>query len=54
MKLVARWALVAASEVRICQVRAPFGVLLPQEIFAGNHRGTQLTFGRLFVASTPS
>jgi len=24
--------LVAASEVRICQVRAPFWVLLPQEI----------------------
>ena len=30
MKLVARWVQVAASEVRICQVRAPFGVLLPQ------------------------
>jgi hypothetical protein len=27
MKLVARWAQVAASEARICQVRAPFGVL---------------------------
>jgi len=32
MKLVARWAQVAASEVRICEVRAPFGVLLPQEV----------------------
>jgi len=32
MKLVARWAQVAPSEARICQVRAPFGVLLPQEI----------------------
>src|SRR5262245_37549012 len=28
MKLVARWAQVAANEVRICQVRAPFWVLL--------------------------
>jgi len=28
MKLVARWAQVAAIEARICQVRAPFWVLL--------------------------
>ena len=47
MKLVARWAHVAASEVRICQVRAPFGVLLPQEIFACHHRGAQLAFGQI-------
>jgi hypothetical protein len=32
MKLLARWTQVAASEARICQVRAPLGVLLPQEI----------------------
>jgi hypothetical protein len=32
MKLVLRWAQVAASEARICQVRVPLRVLLPQEI----------------------
>ena len=47
MKLVARWAQVAAIEVRICQVRAPFWVLLPHEILRA------MTAGRSCVRSYP-
>jgi hypothetical protein len=54
MKLVARWVQVAASEVRICQVRAPFGVLLPQEILRAITAGRSWRSARLLVASTPS
>src|SRR5215471_11036537 len=54
MKLVARWAQVAAKEVRICQVRAPFWVLLPQEILRAMTAGRSWRSARLLVASTPS
>ena len=54
MKLVVRWAQVAASEVRICQVRAPFWVLLPQEILRAITAGRSWRSARLLVASTPS
>src|SRR5271165_4781447 len=54
MKLVARWAQVAASEVRICQVRAPSWVLLPQEILRAITAGRSWRSARLLVASTPS
>ena len=47
IKLVARWVQVAASEVRICQVRAPFGVLLPQEILRAITAGRELTFRQI-------
>jgi hypothetical protein len=48
MKLVARWEQVAAaSEVRICQVRAPFWVLLPQGDLAGDDRWAQLAFSEI-------
>ena len=53
-ELVARWAQVAASEARICQVRAPFRVLLPQEIFRAITAGRSWRSARLLVASTPS
>ena len=54
MKLVARWAQVAAIEARICQVRAPFWVLLPQEILRAMTAGRSWRSARLLVASTPS
>jgi hypothetical protein len=54
MKLVARWAQVAASEARICQVRAPFWVLLPHEILRAITAGGSWRSARLLVASTPS
>jgi hypothetical protein len=53
-KLVVRWAQVAASEARICQVRAPFGVLLPQEILRAITAGRSWRSARLLVALTPS
>ena len=51
LKLVVRWAQVAASEVRICQVRAPFWVLLPQEILRAITAGRSWRSARLLVAS---
>jgi hypothetical protein len=45
MKMVARWAQVAASEVRICQVRAPVFGFVTTGDFARDHRGAQLAFG---------
>jgi hypothetical protein len=54
MKLVERWAQVAASEARICQVVAPFPVLLPQEILRAMTAGRNWRSAKLLVASTPS
>jgi len=54
MKPLARWAQVAASEARICQVRAPFWVLLPHEILPAITAGRSWRSARLLVASTPS
>jgi hypothetical protein len=42
MKLVAPWTQVAAIEARICQVRAPFWILLPQEILRAMTAGRPL------------
>ena len=47
MKLVARWAQVAASEASICQVWAPFWGFVAAGDFARNHRGAQLAFGQI-------
>ena len=51
---MARGAQVAASEARICQVQAPFGVLLPQEILRAITAGRSWRSARLLVASTPA
>jgi hypothetical protein len=49
MKLVLRWAQVAASEARIWQVRVPLRVLLPQEILRAITAGRSRRSARLSV-----
>ena len=47
MKLVARWAQVAASEVRILPGAGAFWSFVATGDFACNHRGAQLAFGQI-------